>query len=51
MRLKREPATTDADKKAGFKKIAEEVNLQLPFVTYGATEEYNIPSRPSCRVR
>jgi peptide/nickel transport system substrate-binding protein len=34
-------AKTDADKKAGFKKIAEEVNAQLPFVTYGAIEEYN----------
>ena len=34
-------AKTDDEKKAGFKKISEEVNAQLPFVTYGATEEYN----------
>ncbi|TML13519.1 MAG: ABC transporter substrate-binding protein [Actinobacteria bacterium] len=34
-------AKTDDEKKAGYKKIAEEVNLQLPFVTYGAVEEYN----------
>ncbi|HUP73654.1 MAG TPA: hypothetical protein VM282_11500 [Acidimicrobiales bacterium] len=34
-------ATTDAEKTAAFKKISEEVNAQLPFVTIAATEEYN----------
>lgn len=34
-------AKSDAEKTAAFKKIAEEVNLQVPFVTLGATEEYN----------
>jgi peptide/nickel transport system substrate-binding protein len=34
-------AKTDAEKTAAFKKIADEVNAQLPFVTIAATEEYN----------
>jgi peptide/nickel transport system substrate-binding protein len=34
-------AKNDAEKTAGFKIIAEEVNKQVPFVTLAATEEYN----------
>ena len=34
-------AKTDAEKTAAFKKIAEEVQARVPFVTYGAVEEYS----------
>jgi peptide/nickel transport system substrate-binding protein len=37
-------AKSDAEKTAAFKKIAEEVNAQVPFVTLAATEEYNAVS-------
>jgi peptide/nickel transport system substrate-binding protein len=37
-------AKSDAEKTTAFKKIAEEVNAQVPFVTLAATEEYNAVS-------